>query len=187
MSLFNWFKQKKKLFKVVKVSSKSSKLQDSAMAIAFAEAGEHETARRIVEKKQEPVTRKILAVAREDNFSTSLIEYSLNMANKLNAELVALNVTRIPLSLHGNAKEEMSKIFHDNSTKNIENFTESAKNSGVMLTHLVEIGVPDDVVENIYTKHSGIQYVLTEPDPEVTKQSDGKVAIPVFNLAHTHA
>ena len=106
MALFNWFKKNKKDQKVNVEEQKQTVFQDAAAAAAFAEAGEHETARTMVDKSQG--NRKILVVGKEECFSDVLICYSLEMAKRLDFELMILNVTDAPLSLPEARKEEES-------------------------------------------------------------------------------
>ena len=85
MSLFSWFSKKKDEVKVAK--SKSSMLESAATAVAFAEAGEYETARSIITPIKQ--TRKILVIGHEDGFSARLSDYALDMAKRLDFELAA--------------------------------------------------------------------------------------------------
>ena len=61
MALLNWFKKKKKGQEVNVEKKAQTVFQDSAAAAAFAEAGEHSTARAMIDKTKG--NRKILVVA----------------------------------------------------------------------------------------------------------------------------
>ena len=180
MALFNWFKKSKKDQEVKVEEQKQTVFQDSAAAAAFAEAGEHETARSMVDKSEG--NRKILVVGKEECFSDVLICYSLEMAKRLDFELMILNVTDAPLSLPEARKEEESARFLDDSQQNFIALQERAEQAGVSVKHLIEIGALDDVVHKLKTQFPGMRYVLTEPDPEVAQRTTGPVTIPVFDL-----
>jgi len=185
VALFDWLRKNKKEAQKVQITKRrQSVLQNTAVAAAFAEAGEHKTARSLVDEPA--VKRQILVVGREDQFSEMLVEYALDMAKRLGVEVVALSVTAAPLALPAGRREEAIELFRTNSLKNVEVMQELAAKSKVPFSHMVEIGNPDRVVEKLHAKHPGLRYVLTEPDPEVAEKSKGKVNIPVFDLGSYH-
>jgi len=180
MSLFGWFTKNKKNKDVEVKKRKTSVLQDTAAAVAFAEAGEHGIARSMIEKRSEP--RKILVIGREDRFSEKLIDYSVSMAERLGFEMIALNITAAPLSMPADKGKEAITLFHSNSVENVSVLEKQARDKGVAFTHLVEIGRQDEVVEKLHAKYPNMRYVLTEPDPELAQKTQGKISIPVFDL-----
>jgi hypothetical protein len=180
VALFNWFKKNKKDQKVKVEEQKQTVFQDSAAAAAFAEAGEHTTARAMID--QTKGNRNILVVASEERFSDVLINYSLEMAKRLDFELLMLNVTDAPLSLSEARKEEETTRFLNESQQNFIALQERAEQTGVPVNHLIEIGELDEVVHKLKAQFPGMRYVLTEPDPEVAQRATGPVTIPVFDL-----
>jgi len=179
MALFGWFsKNKKDQVKVAK--SKTNMLQNVATAAAFAEAGEHETARRIIIPTKQ--TRKILVIGHEDGFSEKLSDYALDMAKRLDFELMALNVTSTPLSLSGDKREAAIAAFTQGAQHSGADLGKKAAGKGIVFTHRIEIAHQDEIVEKLHSEDSGLRYVLTEPDPEVAQKQKERVAIPVFDL-----
>ena len=173
MALFNWFKKNKKDKNVKVEEQKQTVFQDSAAAAAFAEAGEHETARSMIDKTKG--NRNILVVASGDCFSDDLCNYSIDMAKRLDFELLMLNVTDA-------RKEEEAIRFQNECQQNFTALQERAKKAGVLMNHLIEIGELDDVVHKLKTQFPGMRYVLTEPDPEMCQCAADSVTIPVFDL-----
>jgi hypothetical protein len=180
VALFNWFKKNKKGQEVNIEEKEQTVFQDSAAAAAFAEAGEHTTARAMMDKTKG--NRKILVVASGERFSNILINYSLDMAKRLDFELLTLNVTDAPLSLPEAKREEAITLFQNESKQNFEMLKEKAEQAGVSVNHVVEIGELDDVVHKLQTQFPGMRYVLTEPDSEMVQKSTGSVTVPVFDL-----
>jgi len=177
VALFNWFTKNKK----VKVEEqKLTVFQDAAAAAAFAEAGEHATARAMLDKTKGK--RNILVVASGDRFSDVLFNYSLDMAKRLDFELLMLNVSDAPLSLSEARKEEETTRFLNESQQNFNALQERAQQAGVLMNHLIEIGELDDVVHKLKSQFPGMRYVLTEPDPEMMQCAANSVTIPVFDL-----
>jgi ribonucleotide monophosphatase NagD (HAD superfamily) len=185
VALFNWFKKNKKDHPIKVEERKQTVLQDSAAAAAFAEAGEHTTARAMIDKTKG--NRKILVIGKEDRFSEILVNYSFDMAKRLDFELVMLNSTNAPLSLPDDRREEATTLFENQSKQNFSTLQERAEQAGVPIDHLVEIGQLDDVVHKLQTQLPGMRYVLTEPDPELAQKAKGSVSIPVFDLGSYHS
>ena len=125
MALFNWFKKDKKDPKVKVEEQKQTVFQDSAAAAAFAEAGEHTTARAMIDKTKG--NRNILVIASEERFSEVLFNYSLDMAKRLDFELLMLNVTDAPLSMPEAQKEEETARFINESQQNFIALQEQAE------------------------------------------------------------
>jgi hypothetical protein len=185
VALFNWFKKNKNDQEVKVEKRKQTVLRDSAAAVAFAEAGEHATARTMIDKSVG--NRNILVVGSEESFSEILVNYSFDMAKRLDFELVMLNVTDAPLALPEGRREEAKTLFQNESNQNFTALKERAEHAGVPVSHLVEIGQLDDVVHKLQTQFPGMRYVLTEPDPDVAKKANGSVSIPVFDLGSYHS
>ena len=125
MALFNWFKKNKKDKKVKVEEQKQAMFRDSAAAAAFAEAGEHETARAMIDKSKG--NRNILVVASGVCFSEELFCYSVDMAKRLDFELLMLNVSD---------KEEAR--FLDKCQQNFTPLQERAQKAGVSMSQMVQ-------------------------------------------------
>lgn len=184
MALFDWVVKRKKGSDVNVQKRPQTGLQDSAAAVAFAEAGEHETARAMVD--QTAGKRKILVVGNQENFSEVLVTYSLEMATRLDFELVLLNVTDAPLSLPAERREAATALFQSKCDLNFAALKQRAAQVNVSVDHLVKVGDLDDVVDKIQTQFPGMRYVLTEPDPAAAGKTAGSVSIPVFDLGSYH-
>lgn len=184
MGFFDFLKKNKKTSPINVAERKQNVIQDTAAAVAFAEAGEHDTARSMIDKSTGSKT--ILVIAKGDKFSEMLSDYSLDMAQRLGFEILALNITTAPLALTAAKREEATELFHSNSNKNVAALRDKAAEKGISFGHIIEIGDQDTVVEKLHVEYPGMRYVLTEPDPEVSQSVNGRVAIPVFDLSSYH-
>jgi len=182
MGLFDRLKKKKDDPSVQVEERRQNVLRDTAAAAAFAEAGEHEAAGSML--NQAGKSRKILVVGSEDRFSSDLIDYAIDMAKRLEFELVALNVTDAPFALPKEKRDEAAGVFKESCRKNIATFQKKAEENGIAFSHLIEFGEQDDVIEKMHARSPGMRFVLTEPDPEVTRKAKGKVAIPVVDMGN---
>lgn len=183
MAFLGLFRKKKK--NDIKVSErKQSALQDAAVAATFAEAGEHETARSMIDTARGKKT--ILVISRDDHFSEKLAAYATEMAKRLDFELLAVNTTDAPLTLPPDQREEAAAAFARECEANSSVLREKADNEGIPLILLTEVGHQDEIIERLHTEYPGMRFVLTEPDIEAVRESNDDVAIPVFDLGSYH-
>ncbi|MDW7771379.1 MAG: universal stress protein [Desulfobulbaceae bacterium] len=165
----------------VRVSEhKQNIFNDAAAAVAFSDAGEYETARSIIDRNKG--RRTILVFANGDSFSENLNDYALEMAKRLDYELLALHVTEAPLALSDEKRETAMSAFRESCLKNVKTLGQRADKIGVSFNHVIECGNPDSVVAKLHARYPGMRYVLTEPAPGIVRSDAGRTEIPVFDL-----
>lgn len=177
MEFLKWLKSGKNKKKDVRVK----KLQEESIDIGEMAAG-HPTGaaaaiRRMMEQKNGPT--KILVVG-DGRYSSKLSDYSLKMAQRLDCEIVALNVSDAPLQYTGERKETETALFYEKAESNIAKFTEQADAMGVIVEYVTVIGDQEKAISELSAKDPTIRYVLTEPEYQ---GEEGRVQIPVFDLA----
>ncbi|MCJ7539291.1 MAG: hypothetical protein MUO88_06450, partial [Desulfobacterales bacterium] len=80
-----------------KLSRTGDKMEKYQEAITFAEAGESEYAMEtMAEQREEQAPTKLLVMGRESTFSKEIIDYALEMAQRMSYDILALNTA--PLS-----------------------------------------------------------------------------------------
>ena len=179
MSFWGLFKKNRKSGTVKLSKRQDTAFQNAAAAAAFAEAGEHDTANSLTDPGKGQDT--ILVIGRQNGFSERLAAYAVAMAGRLDFKLLALNITEAPLSLSSEKKEEAIAAFKENCLTNCAHLHEKAQNAGIHLSHRMEVGIQDEIIEQLHLLYPGMRYVLTEPDPEVAEK-DNNASIPVFDL-----
>lgn len=110
---------------------------------------------------------KILVISKQPQFSEDMITYSLDMADKRHAEIVALNLDE---------QERDFETFQQLAHTNISTFLHKAKEAGVSFSHMVCDGPEERVVEHLYAATSGFAYVMDD----VPAQLGADHAIPVY-------
>ncbi len=156
---------------------------DRAMeAITFAEAGEHEYARELM-TNDDGESRKLLVVGKVDGFSQVLMDYSLKMAERMNAEIVGLNVLPISIRqlpfLNEKVKEELKKSTEDGAAA----FLSKAMEKDIIFTHIVKFGNVDRVINEVHKEVKRVRFILTEPGMVADDETLETASIPVFCLA----
>lgn len=179
MGFFSKFKKKKNNQSIQVTEHKQNILNDSAAAVAFSEQGEHDTARSMIDRSKGK--RTILVAANGDSFSETLNNYALDMAKRLDYEILALNVSE-PFSGAEEQRKKEEEAFRESCKCSVQKMQENAEKIGVSVSGLIEWGHLDDVVARLHTQYPGMRYVLTEPDPDIVQTNKGRTEIPVFDL-----
>ncbi len=179
--------KKGKELKKVKVKDKNKEplieKHDRAMeAITFAEAGEHNYAQSLLkrEKTEKASEReKILVVGNEAGFSETLSNYAIEMAERMNYEIVALNVIpmgkRLASFLHDRIKEELQTRTEDAA----EAFKTKALEKNIPFTHTVKFGEIDRMIKALNGEFKRVSFILSEPE-HVPDGDSTREIIPVF-------
>jgi K+-sensing histidine kinase KdpD len=123
---------------------------------------------------------KILVV-QDGEYLAQVTEYALKMAQRLDCDIIALDVTDIPLHVPEEQKESAINSFQEKASKNSANFTTQAATHGVNVRHMMEIGNQEDIIARLSEEDSSIRYVLTKPEDEYGGGEE-QTHVPVYDL-----
>jgi hypothetical protein len=149
-----------------KLSSAGSKMDKYQEAITFAQAGESEYAMEtMAEQIEEQALTKLLVMGRESAFSKEIIDYALEMAQRMSYDILALNTA--PLScdtfkLFSSSRNQVCEEFKSMSEKNAALFQEAAAEKGIPFGHIVMFSKPEEALESITKEHRNIAFVISE-------------------------
>jgi len=161
-----------------KLSRTSSKLDKYQEAITFAEAGESDYAMEtMAEQKEEHTPTKLLVLGRESAFSKEIIDYALEMAQRMSYEILALNTA--PLScetfkLFSSSRDQVCEEFKSMSKKNADLFQELAAEKGIPFDHIVMFSEPEEALEAINRENKDIAFVVSESVEDRTENEQGE-------------
>lgn len=161
----------------------TEKLEKTTEAVTFAEAGEHDYARKLL-SKDESERQKILVIGGEDGFSNMLINYAVGMADRMEFEIVALNI--IPVGrriLNVLDKMEVTIELQNQVDKTTSLFRDQAEEKNIPFRQMVKFGRFNRVVKEAHKEIKRISFVLTEPEYTSIEASGPNAHIPVFSLA----
>ncbi|MFO7931335.1 MAG: response regulator [Thermodesulfobacteriota bacterium] len=110
----------------------------------------------------------LLVVGNEDNFSGRLVNYSLEMAQRMSYRIVALSVAPLPEPALKRFSEmpEGVKNFEERARQNAGEFAEAAREKGIPFEHVIKYGEPDAVVEKVAKEYGNVEFVVSEPSDE---------------------
>ena len=149
-----------------KLSRAGSKMDKYQEAITFAQAGESEYAMEtMAEQKEAQASTKLLVMGRESDFSKEIIDYALEMAERMSYEILALNTA--PLScetfkLFSSSRNQVCEEFKSMSEKNAGLFQEAAVEKGIPFHHIVMFSEPEEALQSITREHKDIAFVVSE-------------------------
>ncbi len=178
MGLMDWMKSGKK-----KQDVNVSKVAEQTVDMGEMAAGNQVAANAALDRMmaQKSATTKILVV-QDGDYMPQVTEYALKMAQRLDCDVVALDVTDAPLQFSGERKAQESKRFTEKALANGAKFVEQAEAVGVSVQHVMEIAESEEVIARISSEDAGIRYVLTKPDLDIPREDHEQAQVPVFDL-----
>jgi len=149
-----------------KLSKTSAKLDKYQEAITFAEAGEAEHAMAAVaEQTEEQQTMQLLVVGRESTFSKEILDYALDMAQRMSYEILALNTAPFSCNtfkLFANSRDQLCEEFKSLSEKNAAMFQQAAAEKGIAFDHIVMFSEAEEALQEVTRNNKNIAFVVSE-------------------------
>jgi hypothetical protein len=163
-----------------KMSRTGNKMDKYQEAITFAEADVSEYAvESMADQKEVQASTKLLVMGRESDFSKEIIDYALEMAQRMSYEILALNTA--PLScetfkLFSSSRNQVCEEFTSMSKKNAGLFQEAAAEKGIAFRHIVMFSESEEALESITREHKDIAFVVSETveDREDSRIEEGE-------------
>jgi hypothetical protein len=158
---------------VRKITGQMDRYQE---AITFAEAGQINHAQQVVhENENHQSPGKLLVVGRESIFNKEVIDYALDMAQRLSYEILALNTAPLSCETFNLLPAERSKVCQEFKTlveKNIKHFQKRA----IPFSHVIKFSEKDQALAEITREFSDIEFVVsdTEADRTVERAAQGE-------------
>lgn len=179
MGFTDWFSlgmKKNKAVKIKKIKKESVGIGEMAAGNPSEAAG---VLARMMDQKNAPT--KVLMV-QDGEYLTQVTDYALKIAQRLDCEIIALDVTDRPLQFSGDRRARESERFMEMARKNAEDFIRQAQASGVKVEHLMEIAAPEETIARVSEENAGIRYVLSKPEEESIRGEQDSVHVPVIDL-----
>jgi hypothetical protein len=179
MGITSWFKFGKNKQQNVNVEKiKTQSIGHGSMAAGNSTATADSLSKMI---DQEQSIAKVLMV-QDGEYSQQVTEYALKMAQKLDCQIIALDVTDNPLQFTGERKDREIERFYERAQNEVKEFIIKAKSKGITVVHKMEIDNPEKTIARLSKEDAGIRYVLTKPEQSEVRSESDRVQIPVFDL-----
>lgn len=179
MGFADWFTFGKKKNKDVTVQKIKRKSIDPGSMVAGNTSEAAKALAMMVDQTNAPT--KVLMVQDGEHIS-QVTDYALKMAQRLDCEIIALDVTDRPLQFTGERRARETDRFTDLAMSNAEKFTIQAKAQGIKVEHIMEISDPEEVIARVSCADAGIRYVLSKPEEGTVRANENRAHVPVFDL-----
>ena len=133
---------------------------------------------RMLEKQK---ATKILVVQDGDH-SAMLVDYAVKMAQKLDCEIIALDVSDEPLNFTGERREREINRFYQRARSNAETIQLKAEAMGVICKHIQQVGDQEKIIKELSQDDKCIRYVLIKPAQEHVSADIRRPRVPVVDL-----
>ncbi|MDY6904739.1 MAG: hypothetical protein SWH61_08635 [Thermodesulfobacteriota bacterium] len=145
------------------------KMEEYQETITFAEAGEAAMgapADEAVQMEEHP--GQLLVIGNGSGFSQRIIDYSLEMAQRMTYDILALNIAPVPEETFAFIAPSRGKLkeFEDQSRENVQSFQAAAQQMGITFNHTVKFGETDAIIDELGKEYGTIEFVVSEPEKE---------------------
>ena len=179
MGLTDWFGSAIKKNKEIDIKKIKKQNVDMGAMAAGSPSEAAGALARMMDQKDAPT--KVLMV-QDGEYMQQVTDYALKMAQRLDCEIIALDVTEKPLQFEGDRRVRESDRFIEMARQNAEKFTSQAMARGIKVEHIMDIDIPEEVIARVSAADAGIRYVLSKPEGEMARADQERPHVPVFDL-----
>lgn len=132
--------------------------------------------------------RKILVVSREPDFSEAVVDYAVNLAERLGYDLIAMNVglDEAPAGMMASPyRRYLQGKFRRQAKAAVARIEAAASRQGLGCEHLVRFGDLSGAVEALNHEKRRIEFVLNASEASEAEMAGG-VTLPVFTIQGDH-
>jgi len=179
MGFTDWFamgRKKNKDVEIRKIKQKSVNME--AMAAGNLSAATENVAR-MIDQKNAP--SKVLMV-QDGEYMTQVTDYAMKLAQRLDCDIIALDVTVAPLQFSGDRQEYEIQRFMERATKSAEKFISQAEAQGIKVEHIMDVDNPEVVTARVSEANLGVRYVLSKPEEVRAGVERADAHVPVIDL-----
>ena len=163
----------KKLFK--KMRSFFDKQQ---VAVTFAEANELDYAIEMAEEYERKHRTTLLVMGRKASFSKEIINYALDMAERMSYDILALNAAALSCETFQmlSNRQRVCDEFKQMAETNVDSFEVAAFEKGIPFTHVVMFNEPEEALMALCRENKDIAFVVSETieDRDVNRAEQGE-------------
>jgi hypothetical protein len=139
-------------------------------AITYAQAGQQTQLQAVFGPAEHAAdtSGRLLVMGRESSFSPKIVDYALEMAQRMSYEILALSTA--PLScdtfrLFSASQNKLCEQFESLARENVTEFQRAAQKTGIHFTHLIRFSEPDQALEEVQQEYADIEFVISDVQP----------------------
>ncbi len=119
---------------------------------------------------------RLLALGRDSEFSEGLIDYALEMAERLSYEILAVNAAGFSeesFRSFPSARKRVWRDFCNVSEESAARFRKAASEKGIRFAHQVKFSGRDLAIREVAQEVGEIDFVVSEPEDEIVDPGAG--------------
>ena len=155
---------------IQKMKKNKTQINDCGTNIKYAQAGNDEHNSTLVQNEcVETLGQNLVVASHNSSFSESAIEYSLDMAKRMDYRLIALNAIQLKnpvIDSLSSSTEQICRDFESEALKNVEIFRTMAVEKGLEFTHVVNFKGIDQAIRELSKEYGEIEFVVSENQEE---------------------
>lgn len=108
---------------------------------------------------------KLLVMGQESAFSSEVMDYAIDMAQRMSFEILALNSAPLSCDSFGRFSTSRSKLcqeFQALSEESVMTFRDAAEANGIAFTHVVKYDEPEQALVGVQREYGNIEFVISD-------------------------
>lgn len=179
MKFTDWFALGLKTNKQVNVKRIKEESVDMGVMAAGSLTSGADILARMVDQRNSPT--KVLMV-QDGEYAAQITDYAMKMAQRLDCEIVALDVTAKPLQFSGDRRTREIDRFMEMARMNAAKFIMQAMDCGIKVEHVMDVSDPQEAIARVSAADAGIRYVLSKADEAAVRADRKHSHVPVVDL-----
>jgi len=144
------------------------KMDQYQEAITFAEADAFESVQKTMKvKQQQEIPGKLLVIGKGTGFTQDIVDYALEMAQRMSYEILAMNTAPIKcesFTLFASSEKKNCQEFKELSEKNIASFRQQAEKKGISFENTIKFSTTEAAIEEVRKEYGEIDFVISGPE-----------------------
>jgi hypothetical protein len=108
---------------------------------------------------------KLLVMGQESAFSSEVMDYAIDMAQRMSFEILALNSAPLScdsFSRFSTSRSKLCQEFQALSEESVTAFRDAAEANGIAFTHIVKYDEPDQALVGVQREYGNIEFVISD-------------------------
>jgi hypothetical protein len=111
---------------------------------------------------------KLLVMGQESAFSSEVMDYAIDMAQRMSFEILALNSAPLScdsFSRFSTSRSKLCQEFQALSEESVKAFRDAAEANGIAFTHVVKYDEPEQALVGVQREYGNIEFVISDAQP----------------------
>lgn len=109
--------------------------------------------------------RNLIVASNDDRFSKEMIEYAMDMAERMGFGIIAVNAANITHEMtdfFSTTYDALCKDFSNSAQKNITVFKNLSREHGVEFTHEIKFSATDRAIKDVTKEYGQVEFIISK-------------------------